>query len=196
MAHSHSANEIVARYLGSVPARLLTRPEPRRCEFSPRVSPPGSEPGGLTRGLNSQRRCSAWCVGRAVPHTAAIHAVSRAPEPDEQPRRETRPRSPPPEKMVESPWAGESWYPEVVAKLEEAARAESVVRAPCAAPRWRKRWLSSCKAGGGSPPPRPRAPCERAVVGLQGLRVGGVDRKSGGRARFFFFFEPKRKKKS
>ena len=58
----------------------------------------------------------------------------RAPEPDEQPRRETRPRSPPPEPMQQP-----DWIKEVAAKLEEAARAESVVRAPCAAPRWRKR---------------------------------------------------------
>ena len=153
------------------------------------------EPGGLTRGLNSQRRCSAWCVGRAVPHTAAIHAVSRAPEPDEQPRRETRPRSPPPEKMVESPWAGESWYPEVVAKLEEAARAESVVRAPCAAPRWRKRWLSSCK-GGGSPPTHALA--RRVSARWLACRVcasGAGLEKSGGRLGFFFFFFLETKKK-
>ena len=39
--------------------------EQRRCEFSPRLSPPGSEPGGLTRGLNSQRRGSGRVSNRA-----------------------------------------------------------------------------------------------------------------------------------
>ena len=122
-AAQSAARSADARRVGAVMRKVReTASRPGQAGQSPTVSPGlPSLPSTPTRVQPPAEAAPA----AATPTTTGRGSTTRPrDEIDEQPRRETRPRSPPPEPMQEPPW-----FKEVAAKLEEAAQAEAASEA-------------------------------------------------------------------